>query len=178
MPYAVNIRSEHASAASIRSLWDRCASLEQAPSMQSLQYPPHLTLAVYDDIAPDALIDAFDAALGDLPPLTIRFERLGYFDAPHAVILWAEPLLPGELLDFHQRIHQALGAESCRPNYRPGTWMPHCSLAISIDRSRREEAIALAGTSIEAFEVTFDVADCAFFHPVEVLHEKYLRAVA
>lgn len=144
--------------------------------MRSLQYPPHLTLAVYDDISADALFKAFDAAVVDLPALTIRFEKLGYFDAPHAVILWAEPLLPPEIADFHQRIHNTLGAKSCRPNYRPGTWIPHCSLATAIDRSRREEAIDLAGTSIEAFEVTFDVADCAFFHPVEVLHEKFLGA--
>lgn len=178
MPYAVNVRSEHPSADRIRALWDRCSSLEPAPSMPSLQYPPHLTLAVYDDICADALMKGFDAAVVDLPAMTVAFTRLGYFDALQAVILWVEPVLPPELDRFHRRIHGALGTERCRSNYRPGTWIPHCSLATAIDRSRRDEAIELAGTGMEPFEVTFDVADCAYFHPVKVVHERLLRAAA
>ena len=174
MPYSVNIRSDDSSSSNIRLLWDRCALLEPAPSMRSLGYPPHLTLAIYDDISRELLVNAFDTAVQDLPSLTVRFDTLGHFDAPHAIILWAKPALPPELADFHRRIHTLIDVESCRQNYRPENWIPHCTLATAVDHNQREEAIALVSQKIEDFEVTFDVADCAYFKPVEVIHEKLL----
>lgn len=50
MPYAINIRSDNKSSDSIRRLWNECATLEESPSMEAMQYPPHLTLAIYDEI--------------------------------------------------------------------------------------------------------------------------------
>lgn len=178
MPYSVNIRSDDASSANIRLLWDRCALLEPAASMRSLQYPPHITFAIYDDISREVLVNAFDTAVEGVPPLTVRFDSLGYFDAPHAIVLWAKPALPPEFADFHRRIHSFIDVESCRQNYRPGVWIPHCTLATAVDHCRREEAIALVSQKIEAFEVKFDVADCAYFKPVEVIHEKALSKIA
>jgi 2'-5' RNA ligase len=176
MPYAINIRSDDSTSDPIRSLWEQCAFLEESPSMAALNYPPHLTLAVYDEIDPDALSDALDASVGDLEATSVRFEQLGCFQTPETIVLYAAPSLPPAVTKFHERIHSLIGAERCRMNYRPGVWVPHCSLAIAIDRSRREAAIGLAASKIEPFEVLFDVADCARFVPVEVLHQRTLLA--
>jgi len=178
MPYSINLRSDNDSGDAIRSLWRKCGLLESSPSMPALNYPPHITLAVYDDIEEHELFGAFDLAIADITQITSSVERLGYFEAPHAIILWAAPMLPTKVHSLHARVHSLLDTDRCRPNYRPGVWVPHCSLATSIDLSRKAEAIDIANHSIEPFKVVFDVADCASFLPVEVVHEKELPADA
>ena len=171
MAYAINIRSDNDSSDSIRSLWKTCGALETSPSMEAMQYPPHFTLAIYDDIRLPDLFAGFESALDSLSRMTIRFESLGYFEAPDAIILWAAPILPKQLLATHARIHSMIDTSICRKNYRPGVWVPHCSLATSIGLNRKDEALTIAEQSIEPVEVTFDVADCASFMPVKVLRE-------
>lgn len=171
MPYAINYRSDDASSHRIRQLWKECGSLEDSPSMEAMQYPPHLTLAIYDDIQQEDLFDGFDAAVQCLSSLSIRFESLGFFEAPYGIVLWAAPILPKPVLDAHAIIHSTIDAGLCRDNYRPGVWVPHCSLATAISFDRKSEALAIVEQSIEPFDVTFDAADCASFMPVQVLKE-------
>lgn len=178
MPYSINIRSDNVSSAAIKTLWKECAQLEGQPSMEALNYPPHLGLAVYDDIDNALLFDAFDAAFANMPKVIVRFERLGYFETPDRIILWADPILPRAISEVHDRIHTLINPGSCRPNYRPGAWVPHCSLATAIDGSRRDAAIALTRRSIAPIEVEFDVADCAIFPPVKVVREQGLSCTA
>ena len=132
----------------------------------------------YDDIDNALLFDAFDAAFANMPKVIVRFERLGYFETPDRIILWADPILPRAISEVHDRIHTLINPGSCRPNYRPGAWVPHCSLATAIDGSRRDAAIALTRRSIAPIEVEFDVADCAIFPPVKVVREQGLSCTA
>ena len=178
MPFSINIRSDNDSSDPIRSLWEECAILEELPSMEALAYPPHISLAVYDEIDESILFNAFDAIFSRLPTITVRFEELGHFEAPDRIILWANPILPTEIEEIHDHIHQAIDINLCRPNYRPGIWVPHCSLATGINKSRRGEALELMKRSMSPFLVEFDVADCASFYPVEVVREKALSISA
>ena len=178
MAHAINIRSDDKSAEAIRSLWVECSALELAPSMGTLKYPPHITLAIYDQIGIPELTGAFDSAFSQATRFTAKFEKLDYFETPQAIILWAAPILPDFVRSIHEHIHARVGVEQSRPHYRPGSWVPHCSLATSIELSRKDEAIAFANRAIGPFEVIFDVADCVSFLPVEVLHEKELLADA
>ena len=171
MPYAINYRSDNNSSDNIRRLWTECATLEESPSMEAMQYPPHLTFAIYDEIQREDLFAGFAAAVECLGSLTVRFVSLGYFRAPHGIVLWAAPELPQTVLDAHAKIHSTVDPDLCRSNYRPGDWVPHCSLATAINNDREDEAIAIAERAIEPFEVTFDAADCASFMPVQVLKE-------
>jgi 2'-5' RNA ligase len=140
--------------------------------MEALRYPPHLTLAIYEEIEPAQLWEAYDSVSSGLIRLSVRFEELRHVDAPHTIVLWAEPVLPDEIAKIHTELHVQVGSDLCRPNYRPGAWIPHCTLATAIDRSRRDEAIARTQAKIEPFEVVFDVIDCVHFYSVEVLHER------
>jgi hypothetical protein len=87
MPYAINIRSDNDSSEPIRALWKICGALEDRSSMEALQYPPHITFAVYDDIDLGQLFDVFDWTFRGLSSVTVRFAKLGYFEAPRAIIL-------------------------------------------------------------------------------------------
>ncbi len=143
--------------------------------MKAMQYPPHFTLAIYNDIRLPDLFAGFESALDSLSRMTIRFESLGYFEAPDAIIMWAAPILPKQLFAAHARIHSTIDPSICRKNYRPDVWVPHCSLATSIELDRKDEVLAIVDQSIEPVEVTFDVADCASFMPVNVLREALLN---
>jgi 2'-5' RNA ligase len=171
MPFAINFRSNNESSDNIRRLWAQCATLEESPSMEAMQYPPHLTLAIYDEVERDNLFAGLAAVVDCLNCLTIRFESLGYFRAPYGIVLWALPVLPQAVLDAHAKIHSTINPDLCRFNYRPGNWVPHCSLATAISNEREDDAIAIAESPIDPFEVTFDAVDCASFMPVEVLRE-------
>lgn len=144
--------------------------------MEGQSYPPHITLATYDEVDVADLFDAFDEAFKTLPKVKISFEALGYFEVPHAIVLWAAPNLPRSITAVHERIHTEIDVDLCRPYYRPGTWVPHCSLATAIDSSLRDAAIALSKRPIQPIEVEFDVADCASSMPVGVVREKLLRS--
>ena len=171
MPYAINFRSDNNSSENIRRLWEEYATLEESPSKEAMQYPPHLTLAIYDEVERDVLFAGLAAAVECLDCLTIRFESLGYFRAPYGIVLWAAPTLPQAVLNAHAKLHSTINPDLCRPTYRPGNWVPHCSLATAIGNEREDEAIAIAERSIEPFEVTFDAVDSASFMPVQVLNE-------
>ena len=143
--------------------------------MEAMRYPPHITLAIYDNAESQELADAVDSVFKHREGASIRFDGLGLFDTPSAIVVWAKPQLPGWIREAHEAIHSRLDARRCRENYRPGRWRPHCSLALAVDVAKRNEAIALAERSVVPFDVLFDVADCATFPPVKVLHEVHLR---
>jgi hypothetical protein len=86
-------------------------------------------------------------------------------------VLWAAPTLPQAVLNAQEKIHSTINPDLCRPIYRPGNWVPHCSLATAIGNERENEAVAIAERSIEPFEVTFDAVDSVSFMPVQVLKE-------
>lgn len=175
MAFAFNIRCDNGSADPIRALWETCAALEETPSLKSLGYPPHITLAIYDDVDTAQLYDAFERVFDNLNSVTIRFGGVDFFETPNSLVLWAAPILPRKVLSVHKQIHATIDINLCRPTYRPGAWVPHCSLALSIDPSRREEVVSIVNRPIEPFDVVFDAADCASFLPVEVRREKLLR---
>jgi 2'-5' RNA ligase len=177
MPYALNLRCDNDSAYGIRQLWAECSVLEESPSMVERLYPPHLTLAVYDEVQRENLFAGLDAIAACLSCLSIRFDALGYFRAPDAIVLWASPVLEQDVIEAHAAIHSTIDPNLCRVNYRPGCWVPHCSLATAISVGREDEVRSVAERQIDPVYVTFDAVDCVSFTPVEVLQERRLRSI-
>jgi 2'-5' RNA ligase len=90
------------------------------------------------------------------------------------LVLWAEPE-PRELLfEMHRQIHAAIDPALCRPHYRPGNWIPHCTLAMQILPDRTADALALANDFRGSVRASFDIVDCATFPPVRVVAEAKL----
>ena len=171
MPYAINIRSDDPSSHRIRALWQSASAFEKWPTMESLAYPPHITVAIYPEIDVPTLSSALEEAFGGMRKLIIPFRRLGYFESPDAIVLWASPEIPEVFRTAVAKVHTRIGIDRCAPYYRPEAWVPHCSLALSAGLDRRDAAIAFANRPIESFEVVFDLADCVSFLPVKVLQE-------
>ncbi|AJQ87275.1 2'-5' RNA ligase family protein [Xanthomonas oryzae pv. oryzicola] len=175
MPFAVNLRAS-GDAAAYWELVDRAASLEVTPSIRALGYPPHLTLAKYDLVVPGELESAVDTLAGRAP-IPLRFQRIGAFDRG-VLILWAAPTPDPALAALHARVHALLDPARCTPAYRPGQWVPHCTLALCVAESQRIAAERLLAAPLTPFVLSFDVVDCVSSPPINVLAERVLQSAS
>lgn len=114
---------------SVRQLWRRLedAGLTTLLTHTHGRHVPHLTLASllsYD-------LEAVRAALTALPaqgPTGLQLDALGMFRRSRC---WLGPAASGELVGRQEVVVaavEATGAQLHR-NYRPGSWMPHLTLA-------------------------------------------------
>lgn len=166
MPYAISIKCLNETALPIQRLWDEASAFEAKPSMAELDYPPHLTLAVFPD-HPGRIVDGLDEVFAAEPKLTIAFEDVGYFDND-LLVLWARPRPNASLMALHQRLHRHIDSALCDEHYREGRWVPHCSLATKVPPTQAKAAIAWAGRTRLDLKVEFDIADFVEFPPVRV----------
>ena len=170
---AINIKAMGETARPILDLWSRAEGFEETPSMAALGYPPHLTFAIYDEIAPDVLSQAMRETFSNQPRLSITFTGIRCFEAV-PLVLWAAPGDASELQRLHALVHARLDPALCREYYRPGAWVPHCTLAMRVAEDRTAAARSFVEEPIEPFEVIFDMADCVTFPPLAVAEERAL----
>ena len=143
--------------------------------MQALNHPPHISLAIYDELSVDQLLTAFAAAEQQLGCLRIQFSSLNYFESNDNIVLWAEPVLPDEVRHAFAAIHSTINPGWCHQHYQPTHWIPHCTLASAVPLVKKAEAMALLERPFQAFDVVFDTIDCVSFLPVQVIKEAKLR---
>ncbi|TRB17112.1 2'-5' RNA ligase family protein [Rhizobium rhizogenes] len=173
MPYGISLKSCNATAVEILRLWDEASIFEPKGSMRELGYPPHVTLAVFEQWPGDvsAILTEVFSAQEKLP---IIFDAVKYFDS-EAMVLWAKPRSDHALSYLHDRLHRHFDPLSCHEHYRIDRWVPHCSLATKVPPSAKRAAIQWAESRRLSFTVEFDVADFVQFPPVVVQEELRLR---
>jgi len=147
--------------------------------MRALGYPPHLTLAIYDtdEVGHALRVRAIEQATAGEAALHLKFDRIRMFDGP-SLVLWADPGHPNQLMRIHSAVHDVIDPALCRPYYRLGAWVPHCTLGMAILPDRRAAAMAFAQNFRGGVEAVFDVIDCVTFPPLRVTTEKRLPARA
>ena len=88
-----------------------------------------LSLAVYDDLGVDDVAEIAKSVAATFSPLNVWVHGIGTFQGEN-LILYAAVLMTPELLELHQELHHALQhVGPSRPNYTPGRWVPHITLA-------------------------------------------------
>ena len=118
----------------IRQLWDRLESegVSTLATHTHRHHVPHLSYAVLREFD----VTAVRAAVEALPahePLRLHFDGVGLFRRGRAVLL---PSAGGALQGRQSAVVaacEATGADLHR-HYRPGTWIPHSSLATRVRR--------------------------------------------
>lgn len=170
MPFAISIKATNETAVPVHDLWEQVSAFEELPSMIALDYPPHITFAIYDEIDTDKLERTLRKVFRDQCGLRLAFDRICYFEHP-LLVLWAAPADISTLLPLHKAIHDHIDASLCRSHYRPGVWIPHCTLATQIRADQRTDALSFTNKPIEPFEVLFDTADCIAFKLIQVINE-------
>jgi hypothetical protein len=105
------------------------------------RHRPHLSLAVADELDPDAVkraLDGFDVA----PPLALSFRFTGVFVGR---VLWLGPAPGVGLLGHQAQVWRRLSTAgvAVSPLYAPGAWVPHCTVSMRVPRPVLTEAIRL-----------------------------------
>jgi 2'-5' RNA ligase len=121
---------------------------------------PHVSVAVVAEASPEQIRDALvGVATAGLPP--VRLSSVGAFVTPEAVVfLGVTPT--AALLELNRRVHARLDVAKlgCWPLYRPGTWVPHCTLAMRPgDLTAALSALRAAMLPIEAVPAALRVVE-------------------
>jgi hypothetical protein len=125
----------------VRTLW-RALEDEGIPTLASLlndKHRPHVSLAAARTLAPDAVA----AALAGLPVgrgLALDLDFVGQFVGR---VLWLGVTPSIELLTHHREIHDRLATAGVDvwDLYRPGRWVPHCTVSLRVPNPRMAPAI-------------------------------------
>jgi 2'-5' RNA ligase len=161
-----------AAARPFRQLVNRVSAFESEPSATILNYPPHLTLARYENIDRTLLTAGLDAFNG-VRRISLVFDRIRVFDS-EPLVLWLSPRQDTALLDVHARLHALIGKLRSDPHYRPGAWQPHCTIASAVSPEQKLAARTFADKPIESFKMTFDIADALEWPPVSQIGSRKL----
>jgi hypothetical protein len=146
-------RSERA----VRALWDRLEE-QGVPSLRSHthgRHVPHVSYAVlrsWDQAAVTAALAALDGA----SPVQLSFDGIGLFRRGRT---WLVAGVSAEFVARQQRVVEAVTATGAdlHKHYRPGIWLPHCSLAPRATLAQLPVAVA-AVFDVLPLQATLDSA--------------------
>ncbi len=148
MAFALHTRLDPALETTVRTLWDRLAKLDIATPSR-FGFSPHVSLALVADVDLDPLADAVAALAEETAPLPVTLGSFGAFGAGNDCISFAAPVPYPALEALHRRLHVSVLpglARGIDAHYRPGSWVPHCTL------TERADAAVVARAAAEILE--------------------------
>ncbi|MEH1094615.1 2'-5' RNA ligase family protein [Micromonospora sp. CPCC 205739] len=154
----------------IRVLWDALEA-EGVQSMRSLleqRHRPHVSLAVAPRLDPERVAEALRGTVV-AAPLRLGFDHAGQFVGR---VLWLGVTPTVELLAHQALVHERLARAgiALSEQYRPGRWVPHCTLSMRVPNVLMAAAVrrCLEMLPLEATVVGAAVADHArdISHPL------------
>lgn len=132
MPYAVELLLDSASESVVRRAWRELAASEVgAPNSHETDIP-HVSLAVADDLDVEDFVPALGAIAESLAPLSLTLSYAGVFMATRVLFLGVA--FSEDLYALHAAVHRSLRAHASGTSdyYKPGSWVPHVTLAREI----------------------------------------------
>jgi hypothetical protein len=113
----------------IRRLWRRLEN-DGVPTLLSHthgRHVPHLSYAVLRSFELGKVADAL-ALLPDEGPMTLHFDAIGMFRRSRT---WLVPSVTSDIARRQERVVEAVESTGAdlHQHYRPGVWVPHCTLA-------------------------------------------------
>ncbi|KUI02263.1 2'-5' RNA ligase family protein [Mycobacterium sp. IS-3022] len=129
MALAVCLLFDRRSERAVRALWDRLEDIG-VPSLRSHthgKHLPHVSYAVLRRWDDAAVADAL-AGLDGGEPVELHFDGIGLFRRGR---VWLVAGVSADVATRQQRVVEAVVATGAdlHKHYRPGSWLPHCSLA-------------------------------------------------
>ena len=130
--------------ARIREIWERIAAAGLPSRLLDLGHTPHVSLGVCARLEPLA----FSARLAEFaacePKPHATFVSLGTFSNRQGVVFLGLIATP-ELIDLHARFDALFSASAHElwEFYRPGRWVPHCTLTTALDPKQVAPALEL-----------------------------------
>ncbi|WP_344075501.1 2'-5' RNA ligase family protein [Luedemannella helvata] len=115
----------------IKTLWRAltAAGVNNQGEHSHGRHRPHVSLVAAHELDPVAINDAL-SGLAVPPPIELTFGHVGQFPGG---VLWLGPAPTNPLLELHAEVVRRLDAAGVEfwPLYRPGVWVPHCTLSMT-----------------------------------------------
>ena len=177
MAFAVDLSLAAPAAAALDALCDRLEEDSGIDTYRRLGNAPHISLAVYDKIEPEAFGDTAAAFASRIKALSIRLNAIGAFCHEKSV-LFAAPVVMRPLLELHEDFHRAFAAfnVSCWDYYRPGNWVPHVTLAVNLTPAALAQAMKKLAPLWRERDALLDRMRLISFPPFRLLFEHELAA--
>ena len=171
MPTAVTLDLDVAAAARVEPLWDALERDPTLPTTRRLGVRPHLSLAVYDALAPQKLLARLAGFARGLKSVAIDFANIGAFINGPAATIFLGPIADRVLLDLHDAFHREFAdcLDSCIEHYRPRRWVPHLTLAQDVDLAALPLAVASLANAVAPLSGRLDVLSVVRYLPVKRL---------
>jgi len=171
MGYAVELNLSANSATRVVKLWESLARESLNSVMLDLGAQPHISLAVFENLDPVVLRDDLDRFAEVTRPLSVVLSSAGAFPTAEGVVFLA-PVVTQELLGVHEKFHSLLRDREveCVEYYRPGKWVPHCTVAIDMAADKIGTAIEMCVRSQVFGQVEMDEVSLVEFRPVREIY--------
>ncbi|OPL18517.1 MAG: hypothetical protein AVO35_04085 [Candidatus Aegiribacteria sp. MLS_C] len=103
---------------------------------------PHLTLAIWEDLDPDLILDDLRDFAKTHRAFPVTFSTVATFGRESGTVFLG-PVFTPSLLIVHEQLYRIFGAvkDLSAGLYRPGSWVPHCSLTIGLPPESMPDAI-------------------------------------
>jgi hypothetical protein len=134
---------DDAATARVLELWARLdtAGIASMSTASHGRHRPHATLLNATTLSGStALVETLQALVG----ADLFFDSLAIFPGPTSVLFLAACVTP-PLLSTHSAVHELVSTDQTEPwpRYRPGSWVPHCTLAGGLNAQAVSKAFEL-----------------------------------
>jgi len=135
MPYALVMYFDKKSEESLRKIWVDISESGITSSMMDSGIRPHITLSVFSKLECLPCEQELAAFARKTRLIGLQASFFSFFVNPYPVVFIA-PTPTRALMAFHQNIINSLVAdlEVTNPMYLPGSWIPHCTLALDFEK--------------------------------------------
>ena len=122
----------------LRRLWQSTVDAGMPSILPSLDYQPHMTLALAETLDVPALRQGLMPWLAQQPPVPVQFAALGVFLGDGDGVVMLEPVVNRALLDLHEQLYALIHRHSTNipPYYAPGAWSPHVTVGFRVPKAQ------------------------------------------
>lgn len=139
MPYAVELYLDQQSSERVRGLKEELKSrgIDVDEGTRS-----HISLSIYGNLNLMEFRTRLERFAEAQAPFSISLASIGIF-ATESPIIYLAPTVTMGLLQLHQDFCEFFSEYDglAWDYYRPGLWVPHCTLAMNLDGSKVKEAV-------------------------------------
>lgn len=144
MPFAVELYFDEQVTEAVVALQERLEGLGSGLSLRGLGFAPHVSLATCADIDEDAIRAVTRDIARNTSPFSLSLEAAGAFP-PEAATLFLVPAQSRNLMELHRTFWDRFVPTATDPSiyYKPGRWVPHCTIAQEVPAPERARALAV-----------------------------------
>ncbi len=168
MSVSVELNFDSVSEKYVQGLWNVLHGPGLGDRLLELQYTPHLSLGVWDEVELPVLLDVVKRFAREIHDFPLHFSTLGQFYGKEGVVFCA-PVFTQDLWNAHSYLHRHTInlRQGAQVHYLPNRWVPHCTLGRSLSIQEKAEAMALLNQSFSPFTARIHRISLVSYYPIQ-----------